>query len=124
MHIHQQRALFSNADTIPAGAGWETVTPEAFNALRAAGWTPQEYVDAVPRRAFFLELNSRGVTRAQLRTLIEQLIADPTAREDALIELDTAQTVERANPLVALIGAHLQYTDAQLDALFLSAAAR
>ena len=78
----------------------------------------------VPRRAFLLECNSRGVTRAQIRTLIEQLITDATAREAALIELDTAETVERAHPLVALLGAQLEYTPAQLDAFFLAAAAR
>lgn len=108
-------------------SGWHWTTDEQART-KTQVWDVETFTPevpfCVPRRAFLLECNSRGVTRAQIRTLIDQLIADPTAREDALIELDTAETVERAHPLVALLGAQLQYTPAQLDAFFLSAAAR
>ena len=44
-HIHRDSALFSCDEQPPViGGGWETVSVEDFNALRASGWSPSEYV--------------------------------------------------------------------------------
>jgi hypothetical protein len=35
---------YSFGDSIPSGAGWELVSVEQFNDLRASGWNPTEYL--------------------------------------------------------------------------------
>jgi len=35
---------YSFGDSIPSAAGWELVSVEQFNDLRASGWNPTEYL--------------------------------------------------------------------------------
>ncbi len=81
-------------------------------------YTPPEPEPVVPsevtRRQLFLWLNSLGITRAQVREMIQG--------EAGLIEFDEAQTFARAHPLVAQLADALGMTDAQVDEAFRAAA--
>ena len=81
-------------------------------------YTPPEPEPVVPsevtRRQLFLWLNSLGITRAQVREMIQG--------EAGLIEFDEATTFARAHPLVAQLADALGMTDAQVDEAFRAAA--
>lgn len=119
-HVHRDSRLYSFADARPIGEGWETVTIEEFNALRAGGWEPIEYQpipSEVTRRQLFLELNALGITRAAIRGML-------AGNEAALIEFEEATTFARTHPLVESLGAQLQFMAWDVDDIFRRASAR
>ena len=76
--------------------------------------------ESVTRRGLRKALLDDGITFADIRLRLEG-IADAEVREDALIDLEDAQTIRRDHPLVAGIGALLSKTDEQLDNYFILA---
>jgi hypothetical protein len=109
---------------------WEQINAidDAAEAARlaaeeAARNAPPPVPFSVTRRQLFLELAAQGITRAAIRAQLEA-IADATTREAALIEFDEALQFERAHPLIGSLGQSLALSSAQVDALFIAAAAR
>ena len=92
------------------------LAPEEEAAVRAE-WAspPPAPFPTVSRRQLRIWLRRRGVTSAMVEAAIGQ-IEDPDQRDEALIEWRDATGYERAHPFVALIGAALGFTDAQMDA--------
>lgn len=80
---------------------------------------PPVIPEQVTMRQARLALLGAGLL-ARVDTAIDAL-ASP-AKEAARIEWDYSSTVERHRSLVATLGAALNLTDAQLDALFITAA--
>ena len=76
--------------------------------------------ESVTRRGLRKALLDDGITFAAIRIELEN-ITDASAREDALIDLDDAQTIHRNHPLVAGIGVMLSKTSEQLDGYFILA---
>ena len=76
--------------------------------------------ESVTRRGLRKALLDDGITFADIRLRLEG-ITDAAEREDALIDLDDAQTIHRDHPLVAGIGAMLSKTSEQLDGYFILA---
>lgn len=78
MHsINQITNQYSFGESIPPGDGWERVTVEQFNALRASGWEPTEYVP--PHRVSKDTITARVMQEGKLSdlmTLIASLPAD------------------------------------------------
>lgn len=68
---------YSFDDSVPAGNGWENVSTERFNELRASGWEPNEYVP--PTRVSKDTITARVMNAGKLpdlMTLIASLPAD------------------------------------------------
>ena len=76
--------------------------------------------ESVTRRGLRKALLDDGITFADIRIQLEN-ITDAAVREDALIDLDDAQTIRRDHPLVAGIGAMISKTSEQLDSYFILA---
>jgi hypothetical protein len=76
--------------------------------------------ESVTRRGLRKALLDDGITFADIRIQLEN-ITDAAEREDALIDLDDAQTIHRNHPLVAGIGAMLSKSSEQLDNYFILA---
>ena len=105
---------------------------ETETALEAWGLTEEEKEQQEAERIAMLHLTrgdvfrslllAKGVTRAQLRAVIEQL-PDETpeqqiAKEYALIDFDEALDFYRGNALIDTVGAQLGITSEQMTAFF------
>ena len=98
-----------------------TPSPElAAEEIAYAIAHPPAFAPSVPtevsRRQLWLALNAMGVTRAAVK-------AQLAGNELALIDLEEATVYRRDNPLVAMLGASLGLNSAQIDGIFISAAA-
>lgn len=84
---------------------------------------PVRVPQSVTRRGFRKALRRAGITFKQ----VKQTVADPATgldedtREDALIDIEDAQTVRRDHSLITLIGAIFGKTDEEIDAVFVQA---
>lgn len=97
---------------------WRTALPESQQSAE----TPVP--EAVSAAAFGSALIDFGILPSAVIATIEQ-IADVTLREHALWLFTRSATFERQNPtLVSLASSVFGLTDAQLDALFISARKR
>lgn len=110
---------------------------ETETALEAWGYTAEEIAEQEQERKAMLNLTrgdvfrgllqARGITRAQLRAVIESLPTEidgeeitelVVKKELALIDFDEALDFYRGNPLIDTIGAKLDITAEQLDMFF------
>jgi len=101
---------------------------EEYAAWLAAGNTP-EPADPTPPQPVPIEVTQRQARMALhslgLLTTVEAAInalPDPP-RTEARIAWDFSNTVQRGNPFVSQLAALLGFTEAQLDQLFIAAAA-
>jgi hypothetical protein len=80
----------------------------------------------VTRWQILKELNAATprITFSEIEAILPQVITDPTALEDAYIDLENAQTFERAHPLFPVVAARLGVDDAWIDERFRNAAKR
>lgn len=74
MYINQSASLFSSQPVY--GPGWELVTVEQFNFLRASGWNPTEYIP--PYRVSKDTIVSRVLAAGKLNDLIALTDGLPT----------------------------------------------
>lgn len=94
---------------------------QVYTAWLAAGNTPDPYVAPAPP-----PVTSVTPRQARLALLGAGLLDQVTAAVNAaggatLITWEYASSFDRHDPLIAQIGASLSMTDAQIDALFLTA---
>jgi hypothetical protein len=75
----------------------------------------------VSRRGLRKALRRVGITFQDIKKTVGKL-TDEDVREDALVDIEDAQTIRRAHALVALIGQLFSKTEAELDAIFRAAA--
>lgn len=66
---------------------------------------------------------SRALLRAGLLDDVEAIMADPTTPREMVLAWNRATEFERSSPTVAAIAAALGLSDAEVDALFIDAAA-
>lgn len=92
-------SILLRADESPED--WSEITEEYYRRL-SAQMTPREFV---------LKLMQRGITKAQLETLLN-------SNEQAWAELMFATLVTRANPLLDELCGQFGLTSADVDALF------
>ena len=125
---HAQLGVLPVNETVPEGyrrTGWQIIDGVCEPALEALEVLPSPEptpLAPVTRRQLFLWLNANlGLSRAYLRGRLEE-IADPSAREAALIEFDEAATFERTHPLIDRLASALELTSEQVDAAFIAAA--
>lgn len=78
---------------------------------------------AITARQLRLALLGLGLTGAQVEAQIAAMPGTPAQREAAMIEWEYATTYQRDHPLVALLGAALGMTEAQIDNAWHGAAA-
>ena len=111
--IRESDLVFDSAtETLQIVSDVITVVPRSGQPVRI----PQ----SVTRRGLRKALLDDGITFADIRIELEN-ITDAAVREDALIDLEDAQTIRRDHPLVAGIGALLSKTSEQLDGYFILA---
>jgi hypothetical protein len=67
---------YSFGDLIPSGSGWELVSVEQFNDLRASGWNPTEYIP--PYRVSKDTITLRILEADKLDDLIALIATLPT----------------------------------------------
>ncbi|MBI5689250.1 MAG: hypothetical protein HZC55_04075 [Verrucomicrobia bacterium] len=89
IHIHRTANLFSGSESRPPGEGWETVSVDEFNALRAAGWLPrqpyQQDTDIILQRLSAGERAALFAARQanwQIDYLVTRAAATGSIRED------------------------------------------
>lgn len=70
---------YSFSEAPPIGSDWRSVTIEEFNALRAAGWEPTEYVP--PYRVSKDTITSRVLEAGKLPDLIAMIAALPADQQ-------------------------------------------
>lgn len=117
-------ARFTPLDPMPpapdAQPGDAPAYPEVDDAvLIAAIENPPPVVPAVPqevtRRQLLLALYAAGITRGQIKQMLQ-------GNEPALIEYEEALTFKRDHPLIVSMGAALGKTAEEIDQLFIAAA--
>jgi hypothetical protein len=135
--LHPDTAIGPNADLV--ALGYPEVEPTAQPTLAeneyATCGDPEEYepgkwretwvvntrVEPVPhsvdKRQLYLRLYDEGVTETDVETILGG-IADPIARDKALIELKFASAIERDNPLVAVVASAQSWDEATVDQMF------
>lgn len=102
---------------------------ETDDGLQALGYTEAELAEMEQKRIAMLSLTrgdvfrgllqAKGVTRAQIRTMIEEREGlGELEREMALIDFDEALNFYRGNSMIGIIGEALGITSAQLDEFF------
>ena len=96
-------------------------TPEETAEIDARKVAPPSIPQEVTMRQARLALFGAGLLDS-VDAAIEG-IANPTQRRAAQIEWNHSQTVQRSRGLVVELGAALGLTEAQIDALFITAAA-
>lgn len=116
-HIIQSDPLWPMAQAIAADMGDELPFEPAPPAPPAPPLVP-----AITARQLRLALLGLGLTGAQVEAQIAAMPGTPAQREAAMIEWEYATTYQRDHPLVALLGAALGLTTAQIDAAWKEAA--
>lgn len=102
---------------------------EVEDGLQALGYTEAELTEMEQKRIAMLSLTrgdvfrgllqAKGVTRAQIRTMIETREGlSELEREMALIDFDEALNFYRGNSMIEIIGEALGITSGQLDEFF------
>lgn len=112
MRVHRQSGLLKYFPP----AAWGELSPAA-----QADW--DDYMIPVPgsvsRRQFLLWLNTRNITRGQIRAL---LAGKPSAGREALsIEFDEARDFDRSHPLIKQLAADFGLSSSDLDEGFRTA---
>ena len=74
----------------------------------------------ITRRGLRKAMRRDGITFANVKAALSEL-TDEDIREDALIDLQDAQTIRRDHGLIAVVQAMFAKTDAEVDAYFLLA---
>lgn len=130
----QFKHTFSDANYYIQKEGTEEEYAEAFD-IPASTFTYVETDKQVPHEGedelkltrgdvFRGILQAKGVTRAQLRAVIEAMPETTTeeklAKELALIDFDEALYFYRRNPLINKVGAQLGITNYQMTAFFVT----
>lgn len=122
MHIHRTSKLFRLSGSCPAESGWETVSPEEFNGLRASGWEPSEYTP-IPRAISNADLRrgliALGINPALITGYLNSL-PEGAAKWAAVSDWEYANYFERAHPLIDQLAPAFGLTSADVDALFKS----
>lgn len=77
MYINQAQNLFSSQPVL--GLGWEFVSVEEFNSLRASGWNPNEYVP--PYRVSKDTITSRVLDAGKLPDLMTLIAGLPAEQQ-------------------------------------------
>ena len=77
----------------------------------------------VSRRGFRKALRREGITFKQIKAKVNDPATglDEDTREDALIDIEDAQTIRRDHGLIALIGAMFGKSDGEIDDVFVQA---
>ena len=96
------------------------LTPEEIAALPPPA--PPPPLPVITARQLRLALLRLGVTGAQVEAQIAAMPGTDADREAAMIEWEYATTYQRDHPLVAMLGAALGLTTAQIDAAWMEAA--
>ena len=123
-HINRANTQYSFAESRPSVAGWETVSVEEFNALRAGGWNPTEYAP-IPRAISNADLRRGLVERGinpQLVTDYISAMEDGPAKWATWADWEYANYMERAHPMLDQLAPAFGLTSADVDALFKSKA--
>jgi hypothetical protein len=105
------------------------VIEETETELQALGYTEEELAQFEKERIAMLKLTrgdvfrgllqAKGITRAQIRTMIETNEGlSEVEREMALIDFDEALNFYRGNELIGILGLALGITSEQLDKFF------
>jgi len=100
-----------NPESVPVEPTDEVLIAAIENPPVQVPEVPQE----VTRRQLFLVLNASGITRAQIRAMLD-------GNEAALIEFEEALTFQRAHPLIGQLGTAMQLDGDDIDDLFRAAA--
>ena len=77
MYINQAENLFSSQPVF--GSGWEFVSIDEFNALRASGWNPNDYVP--PYRVSKDTITSRVLDAGKLPDLMTLIAGLPAEQQ-------------------------------------------
>ncbi|WP_244519859.1 MULTISPECIES: hypothetical protein [unclassified Ensifer] len=107
------------------------IKPSAEHEWESGAWvhhpppepTPEELrarMQGLTARQFRLGLLAAGIPPAQVSATIEAMAAGPE-KEKAQIEWEYATTFNRMHPLIATVGAALNLTDMQIDAMWRAA---
>lgn len=99
--------------------GWRLMTPEEVALADAP--PPPAVPSAVSMRQGRKALASVGLLGAVDAAITS--IADPAQRIDAQIDWEYATEIRRQSPLIASLGPALGLSEAQIDSLFIAAAA-
>jgi len=81
IYINLTTNQYYTGQPMPLGAGWQQVTNEEFNALRASGWDPTEYIP--PYRVSKDTITSRVLDAGKITDLMA-VIAGLNAEEQFL----------------------------------------
>jgi hypothetical protein len=112
--------MFRTSVNVMTGEGTVVyLTPEEIAAIPAP---EPPLVPPLSARQLRLALLGLGLTGTQVEAQIAAMPGTPAQREAALIEWEYATTYQRDHPLVALLGAALGLTEAQIDEAWRSAA--
>ena len=98
------------------------LTAEEIAALPPPAPPAPPPVPVITARQLRLALLGLGVTGAQVEAQIATIPGTDADREAAMIEWEYATTYQRDHPLVAMLGAALGLTEAQIDAAWMEAA--
>lgn len=123
MYQLTQSTAIQRADGASIPADPRNSDYQAYLAWVAKGNTPTPYAappTPVPQVVTMRQAN-RALLAAGLLDAVDAAIAQ--SPREARIDWERAQDVERSNPLVASLAASLGLSDAQLDELFVAAAA-
>jgi hypothetical protein len=124
------KQIEDNAGTAP---GWVPVAPPALADGQVAIWAAREWI-VQPAPPALAPIVPSSVTQRQARLALNQAgklagvdaaiaaLSDPQ-KIQAQIEWEYAGTIDRDSSLVATLGPALGLTDADMDALFITASA-
>lgn len=80
-HVNQADNLWFFGTEKPQGANWESVTPEGFNALRSAGFNPDDFTapHRVEKDTIMLRVANKGY--GYVLALDDVLLAQPRVQQ-------------------------------------------
>ena len=115
--------MILRAESLPEAAQPYLVTdPGDIEPVPAGGLLTPEVPQSATKRQALLVLYDAGLTEGGVTAILED-ISDPVERDKALIEWKYATTIDRAAPLIAVVQDAQGWTDAQVDEMFIEAAA-
>ncbi len=117
------RSLADLPDLVDASAGGAIGDLYANGVFSKPQPTPPVVPDTAPMAAARKALRAAGIKDAQVKGIINGSAMTAEQKEDALIDWEYQPVIRRHSPLVAAFGPALGLTEAQIDILFITAAA-